>query len=325
MKKRLTLCAVVVLVVMMSAMSFGAEAATYYKKGTTLKFFSESPWYVLNDTWIQGQYPAQYKDGTLYVSLNDYGSAIGCYTEYNAADNSVFVKYLNKSIWQGVGYTALFLDGTAYENPAPYIAENGAVMIPAEPYASVIGYKGVFSSDEWEAGQMTLSTPTTGYKITSVSVNQAAQLITVYGKDPAGNTCEVRHMLCSTGVGSSTPNGTFYVHPLGRWYLFSKYNCYVMYACQITGDVCFHSIPFNGRYYSALSRAGYNALGNKASHGCIRLMCEDASFIYNYCSGLPVVISNGYNNDYTNAIRRQLISARPSYSDYVTWLNANGV
>lgn len=314
-----------ILILAVFAVPFGAEAATYYKRGTTLKFFSESSWYVLNDNWVEGEYPAQYKDGIMYVALNDFGKAIGCYTEYNGTENSVFVKYLNKSIWQGIDYTSLFLDGVAYENPAPYIAENGAVMIPAEPYASVIGFTGAFSADEWAAGQMTLTTPTTEYRITSVGVNQAAQLITVYGKDLAGNTSEIKHMLCSSGVGSSTPNGTFYIHPLGRWYYFSKFNCYVMYASQVVGDVCFHSIPFNGRYYSALSRTGYNVLGSKASHGCIRLMCEDAKFIHNNCAYLPVVISYGYNNDYTSAIRSQLLSAKPSYSNYVNWLNANGV
>lgn len=326
MRKKLTLCAVAALAVIMLLTSFGADAASYYKKGTTLKFFNESPWYIINDSWVEGEYPAQYIDGVLFVSLNDFGKALGCYTEYNENDNSVFVKFLNSSIWQGVGYNDLYIGDEIFVNPAPFIAENGAVMIPAEPYASVIGFTGEFADDaEWAAGSMTLTTPTTEYRITSVAVNQAAQIITVYGKDPAGNTAELKYMLCSTGVGSATPNGTFYIHPLGRWYLFSKYNCYVMYASQIVGDVCFHSIPLNGRYYSALSRSGYNALGNKASHGCIRLMCEDAKFIYYNCTGVPIVISNGYINDHTKAVKNQLINARLSYTDYVNWLNANGI
>ena len=245
MRKKLFLSTAFILMFFMFTMQPGTEAASYYKEGTTLKLFNKSPWYVLNDSWIEGQYPAQYINGTFYVSLSDFGTALGCYTEHNTSDNSVFVQFRNKSIWQGVGFTDLYLDNVPYENPAPYIAENGAVMIPAEPYASVIGFTGVFCADaEWEHGTMALTTPSTEYRITSIGVNQAAQLITVYGKDPAGNTSEIKHMLCSTGIGGATPNGTFSVHPLGRWYLFSKYNCYVMYASQLTGDVCFHSIPF---------------------------------------------------------------------------------
>ena len=303
----------------------GASAAVVYKEGSEITFHNASPWYIIDNAWIKGKYNAEKTGDVFYVSLEDFGDAFKCYTYYNADDNSVFVKFAEKSIWQAVGFTNLYIGDKRYENPMPYISEkSGVVMIPLEPYASVIGYSGAFEiKDDYAPGQMKLSREKTPYTLTKLEVNKAAQLVTVYGKDPSGNVEPVRYMLCSTGLNDSTPSGTFKVSPLGgQWYYFAKFNCYVLYASQIVGDVCFHSIPHNGYSYSSMSSTGYSALGNPASHGCIRLLAEDAKLIHQNCRYLNVTISNGYTNDTTKAIKAQLLAAKPSYSEYVAKLQS---
>ncbi|MBQ7718560.1 MAG: L,D-transpeptidase [Clostridia bacterium] len=298
-----------------------AEAAVVYKEGSEITFHNASPWYIKDDVWINGKHYAERTGDVLYISLEDFGGAFRCYTFFNPDENSVFVSFADKTIWQGVGVTDLYIDNVAYENPAPYISEeSGEVMIPLEPYASVIGYKGEFEvKEDYPPGQMTLKREKTPYTLTSLEVNKAAQLVTVYGKDPSGNIEPVRYMLCSTGVNNSTPSGTFRVSPLGgEWYFFSKFKCYVLYASQIVGDVCFHSIPHNGYSFASMSAAGYSVLGSPASHGCIRLLAEDSKFIHQNCRGLSVVITNGYTNETTNSIRAQLLASKPSYSEYIS-------
>ena len=317
-------CVILALVMLMAA-CVCTEASTVYTNGESVTFFNESPWYIGKDgEWTQGTYPGMLYNGVLYVSLVDFQRAMGCYAEHNTNDNSVCVKFRDKEIWQGVGYTGLYINNVRYENPMPFVAENGAVMIPAEPYASVAGYQGWFETPaDYLPGKITLTIPVKEYRLTDVAVNQAAQLVTVYGVDQSGNRAAVRHMICSTGVGGSTPNGSYRINPLGRWYYFSKFNCYVMYASQVTGDVCFHSIPFNGRYYSALSSSGYSVIGSPASHGCIRLFIEDAKFLHNECAYLPLRISWGYTNSETSAIRSEILGKKKSYSEYVRYLQAN--
>jgi len=126
-------------------------------------------------------------------------------------------------------------------------------------------------------------------------VNMTMQLVTVCGTDELGATVPLKYFLCSTGSPVSlTPNGTFYARPLSYtsaqnpWYYFSLHNCWVLYCTQISGNICFHSLTFNQYGANSLSQSAYKALGNPASHGCIRLLVEDAKFIWeNFSISFP--------------------------------------
>ena len=150
------------------------------------------------------------------------------------------------------------------------------------------------------------------------------QMVTVFGKDGNGNIKPIRHFLCSTGAPLGlTPNGTFPAKPLtystpeNPWYFFSLNNCWILYCTQLTGNICFHSVPFNGYGVQTLSYSGYQAMGFPASHGCVRLLIEDAKFIWENCKGVPVTIEEGAYDETLNAMKTNLQSARPTYNEYV--------
>lgn len=319
------LCLVLVSFIIIGAVGSSA-AVQVYKTGKTVIFHNMSPYYVVNDSWILGTHSAEYKNGVLYTSLADFQAAFGCRVTYDYNDCAVFVEIGDKTIWQGIYSPYAFINGSSYMAPAPYISstEPHPVMIPIETYASTVGYKGSFTTPpSYTPGQLTLKTDgnNVAYTVVGIEVNQAAQLVSIIGESPTGVREPVKYMLCSTGLASSTPNGTYTVKPLGtQWYYFPKFNCYVMYCSQLEGDICFHSLTFNTKSVDSLSQSAYNNIGKNASHGCIRLFVEDAKFIHQNCGGLPVTISPGYTNANTDAIRAELIAKKIPYSSYVNSL-----
>ena len=77
----------------------------------------------------------------------------------------------------------------------------------------------------------------------------------------------------------------------GEWYYFKDFDCYAKYAYRIIGGILFHSVLYNSKSESSLSRSSVNALGSRASHGCVRLTVENAKWICNNCpAGTTVVI-----------------------------------
>lgn len=323
MKKHLkVLCLITLFFVLMGNLC--TSAAIVYKPGSRVTFHNASPYYIVDDEWILGTHNAQMFEGILYVPIEDFKNAFNVNISYYYEDTSIFAIHAGKTLWQALWHNNMYVNGEPVSVPAPMISpiEPHPVMIPLEAYAKELGYTASFThTDIYPPGQMLLEIDKIPYTTTSVEVNQAAQLVTVYGKGPNGQIEPIRHMLCSTGVGSSTPNGTFRISPLGtQWYYFSKFNCYVMYCSQLVGDVCFHSLTFNSRSVDSLSWSAYANIGYKASHGCIRLFVDDAKFIHQNCGGLPVTISPGYTNADTNAIRAKLFAKKPSYNDYVNSL-----
>ncbi|WP_343210553.1 L,D-transpeptidase family protein [Anaerolentibacter hominis] len=124
-----------------------------------------------------------------------------------------------------------------------------------------------------------------------IKVNKQKNCVTVYEKDEKGKyTVPVKAMICSGG--SDTPVGTFNTLNKYRWQLMVE-DVWSQYATRITGSILFHSVWYYYRDPSTLSARQYNNLGKTVSHGCIRLTCEDAKWIYDNCPlGTKVIIYN---------------------------------
>lgn len=136
------------------------------------------------------------------------------------------------------------------------------------------------------------------YAIT-VDVNNQATI--VYGLDADGNyTVPVRRMVCSTGMGATPSDVGDWVTNgrKARWCYFSLYGSYAQYWTRINAYIAFHSVIYNRVDYNALSTKSYNLLGSRASHGCIRLLVEDAKWIYdNIGEGVTVTVTEDIPND----------------------------
>jgi len=141
------------------------------------------------------------------------------------------------------------------------------------------------------------------------------QVVMVYTKDENGEyTLPVRYMLCSTGLGNSTPKGVF---EMGAYRVrFSKFvrdGRYGQYWSQIRKAIYFHTFLYSERDASTYIEETYLDLGNKASHGCVRLTVPDARWIwYNIGYGTKCEIREGSDDDTATAmIREQLVLAKP--------------
>lgn len=129
-----------------------------------------------------------------------------------------------------------------------------------------------------------LAVPSYPYKI---EVNRAANTVNVYQMDTDGEyTIPYKAFVCSTGP--STPLGTYSIGEKYRWRaLFG--NVYGQYACHVTGNILFHSVPYYAPDASQLESEEYNKLGTAASMGCVRLSVIDELWIYSSCPSGTVV------------------------------------
>ena len=129
-----------------------------------------------------------------------------------------------------------------------------------------------------------------------IEVDITNQITTVFRTDDRSVACQ---MICSSGLGQSTPLGTFQLEPSrerdrSEWYYIDKYKCFVKYPTRIQGPILFHSLPYLGMDMSRVDREAEEELGARASHGCIRLRWEDAQWISTHCAdGTTVVLFVG--------------------------------
>lgn len=126
----------------------------------------------------------------------------------------------------------------------------------------------------------------------TIKVNLGTNCTTIYNSKGKA----VKAMICSPSA--ETPVGTFYVPIKYRWHEMIG-NCYAQYCTRITTGVLFHSVWYyrNGDK-SSMSVSAYNVMGQKASHGCVRLLCKDAKWIYDHCAvGTKIVIFWGDSGD----------------------------
>lgn len=95
----------------------------------------------------------------------------------------------------------------------------------------------------------------------------------------------VRTMVASTGLPDSpTPNGTFRLEDRGEWFYSGKYKQGAKYWVSFLnhGEYLFHSVPMDKNRKIIPEEA--DKLGQKASHGCIRLSVADAKW---FCDEIP--------------------------------------
>lgn len=126
-----------------------------------------------------------------------------------------------------------------------------------------------------------------------IVVDVENQVTSVYGRDENGEyTVPVRQMLCSTGM-KATPSdvGDWVLN--GRhatWCIFPKWgNSYARYWTRINSNIAFHSPIYTSVSNQAMKISSYNKLGQRASHGCIRLAVWDAKWIYDNVGAGTVV------------------------------------
>ena len=156
-----------------------------------------------------------------------------------------------------------------------------------------------------------------------IVVDVRNQVTSVYGRDENGDyTVVVRQMLCSTGM-KATPSdvGDWVLN--GRhatWCIFPKWgNSYARYWTQINSSIAFHSPIYTSVSNSAMKISSYKKLGQRASHGCIRLAVWDAKWIYdNVGKGTVVSIVEGMDPD---PELRDALKLPPLDKQYCTPLN----
>ena len=139
-------------------------------------------------------------------------------------------------------------------------------------------------------------------KLFWAEVDLVNQVVKIYKQDAEGEyTVLVREMICSSGVEPTnrSPRGTFKMgKDYKRFAHFVNFGCYGQYWSQIRGSIYFHSITYSERDDRYLNEEDFHMLGQPASHGCIRLLPDDAQWVYLYlCPGTRVTITDEKEKD----------------------------
>lgn len=103
-----------------------------------------------------------------------------------------------------------------------------------------------------------------------------------------------RIMICSGGW--DTPQGTFRI--TDKYEYHSLFGSKGQYCSRFQKSCLFHSVPIDDEALyqkegvSRMRTGYYKRLGSYASHGCVRMLCIDAKWIYDNCPpGTKVVIN----------------------------------
>ncbi len=108
-----------------------------------------------------------------------------------------------------------------------------------------------------------------------VEVNVPYQEVYVYK-----NNDLIKTMVCSTGIESKpTPMGYYYMDGKGKYFFSEKYGQGGYYWMNFLDNIyLFHSVPVD--YNKNIIKNEAQKLGEKASHGCVRLSMNDAKWLY---------------------------------------------
>ena len=151
-----------------------------------------------------------------------------------------------------------------------------------------------------------------------IDVDIANQIATVYRQSDGS---VARQMVCSTGADGTTPRGTFRLQKSraadrSEWYFIGQYQCYVKYPTRIQGSILFHSLPYADMDMDTIDPQAVSQLllGEKASHGCVRLRWQDARWIAENCpDGTETHIFTGARDG--RALRQLLLKGSYSAED----------
>lgn len=139
-------------------------------------------------------------------------------------------------------------------------------------------------------------------------VDVTNQITRAYALDAQGEyTVLVREMICSTGTRSNpTPiKSCTLPGKRARWGYFPEWGSHAQYLVRIDSSNAFHSVLYNSASEYDLVVSSFEKLGERASHGCVRLLVADAKWIYENCpAGTPVTIFEGdYDPEYTMTLK----------------------
>ncbi len=150
------------------------------------------------------------------------------------------------------------------------------------------------------------------YKIEIDLINQ---VISVYERDGLGNyTGLVLQGLCTTGNEENpTGAGTYKLGQMKeRFGYFVAFGQYAQYWTQVVRGIYIHSIMYDAKDLTKLSKSAYNGLGKNLSHGCVRVLPEHAKWIFYNCPpGTTCQITKNRAAD--PALVKALKNAKPSF------------
>jgi hypothetical protein len=120
-----------------------------------------------------------------------------------------------------------------------------------------------------------------------IDVNLTAQQVTVLYKNAA-----IKTMACSGGKPETpTPQGTYTTNQKIYYAWIPKFAMGAYYWTRFYGPYLFHSVPYDSAGYMMTEEL--NKIGSPVSHGCIRLVLEDAKWLY---ETLPLGIKISIHN-----------------------------
>ena len=169
----------------------------------------------------------------------------------------------------------------------------------------------LFSADALPVSAAPRPSPTPEPTRYTLMVDRLNQIVRAYTYDEHGEyTVLVREMICSTGTKSNpTPLGTTIMPKRrARWGYFPTWDSHAQYLTRIDAANAFHSVLYYDADERLLAESSFDALGNAASHGCVRLLVSDAKWIYDNCSeGTIITVYEGeYDPEYTMTLKPTL-------------------
>ncbi|MCE5235803.1 MAG: SH3 domain-containing protein [Clostridiaceae bacterium] len=148
-----------------------------------------------------------------------------------------------------------------------------------------------------------------------IELDLVNQIITVYEGGPAG-VIVLQSLLSSGNEENPSGSGTYRLGPLKeRFGYFVAFGQYAQYWTQVVRGVYIHSVMYDSRKLSSMSRPAYNNLGKAVSHGCIRVLPHVAQWVFYNCPPGTVCKLNTKavpNPDLVKSIKAGI----PSFSSY---------
>ena len=134
-----------------------------------------------------------------------------------------------------------------------------------------------------------------------IEVDRGMQVVRVYTIGEDGHySLLARQMICSTdSFGYKPKDGLYELNgEKKRWLISLIPDNYAQYATRISNTILFHSTTYSLLYPDTLKADAYEQLGQNVSAGCVRLLAEDAKWIYdNVPAGTPVRFMSGNERD----------------------------